>query len=199
MGLFKKKDDNSPNAYDILKAFKDEAQKKADAFSEKFPVGTFVKEWFGRDEWNCTFCYISSRATVDLDGNPLTEYNIEQYKKYNKKTDDSCVYVNYIPINIYRLDDECCDVSLSNRFSLCEMRNVVKSSFEEYREHMLKRFNENIVHHKEQIKRDRDFIRDYRRRINRIDSDLDKAISILDKKLEVETKRKINKSDGTNI
>ena len=37
--------------YEILKAFRDEAQKKADEFSEKFPVGTFVKEWFERDEW----------------------------------------------------------------------------------------------------------------------------------------------------
>jgi hypothetical protein len=97
--------------------------------------------------------------------------------------------VNYIPINIYRLDDAYCDVSLSNRFSLCEVRNVVKSSFEEYREHMLKQFNDNIVHHKEQMKRDRDFIRDYRRRINRIDSDLDKAISILNTKLEKEISR----------
>jgi hypothetical protein len=190
MGLFnKKKDDNSPKPYEILKAFRDEAQKKADEFSEKFPVGTFVKEWFGRDEWNCTFCYISSRATVDLDETPLTEYNIEQYKKYNKKTDDSCIYVNYIPINIYRLDDECCDASLSNHFSLCEMRNVVKSSFDEYREHMLKQFNDNITHHKEQMRRDREFIRDYKRRINRIDGDLNKAITILDKKLEAETKR----------
>ena len=180
MGLFnKKKDDNSQKPYEILKAFRDEAQKKADEFSEKFPVGTFVKEWFGRDEWNCTFCYISSRATVDLDEDPLTEYNIEQYKKYYKKTDDSCVYVNYIPINIYRLNDECCESSLFNRFSLCEARNVVKSTFEEYREHMLKQFNENIVHYKEQIKRDREFLRDYKRRINRIDSDLNKAIKIL--------------------
>ena len=190
MNLFnKKKDDNSQKPYEILKAFLDEAQKKADEFSEKFPVGTFVKEWFGRDEWNCTFCYISSRATVDLDEDPLTEYNIEQYNKYNKKTDDSCVYVNYIPINIYRLDGECCESSLFKRFSLCEARNVVKSTFEEYREHMLKQFNENIVHYKEQLKRDRELLRDYKRRVNRIDSDLNKAIRILDKKLEVETKR----------
>ena len=190
MGLFnKKKDDNSQKPYEILKAFRDEAQKKADEFSEKFPVGTFVKEWFGRDEWNCTFCYISSRATVDLDETPLTNYNIEQYNKYNKKTDDSCVYVNYIPINIYRLDDECCDASLSNCFSLCEMRNVVKSTFEEYREYMLKEFNKNIVHYKEQINRDREFLRDYKRRINRIDSDLNKAITILNTKLEKEISR----------
>ena len=152
--------------YAILKAFRDEAQKKADEFSEKFPVGTFVKEWFGRDEWDCTFCYISSRATVDMDEDPLTEYNIEQYKKYYKKTDDSCIYVNYIPINIYCLDDKYCDASLSNRFSLCEARNVVKSSFEEYREYMLKQFNKNIVHYKEQIKRDREFLRDYKMCIN---------------------------------
>ena len=190
MGLFnKKKDDNSQKPYEILKAFRDEAQKKADEFSEKFPVGTFVKEWFGRDEWDCTFCYISSRATVYLDEEPLTEYNIEQYKKYYKKTDDSCVYVNYIPINIYRLDDECCDASLSNCFSLCEMRNVVKSTFEEYREYMLKEFNKNIVHYKEQINRDREFLRDYKRRINRIDSDLNKAITILNTKLEKEISR----------
>ena len=190
MGLFnKKKDDNSQKPYEILKAFRDEAQKKADEFSEKFPVGTFVKEWFGKNEWDCTFCYISSRATVDLDEDPLTNYNIDQYNKYNKKTDDSCVYVNYIPINIYRLDDECCDASLSNWFSLCEMRNVVKSTFEEYREYMLKQFNKNIVHYKEQINRDREFLRDYKRRINRIDSDLNKAIKILDKKIELGTKR----------
>ena len=190
MSLFnKKKDDNSQKPYEILKAFRDEAQKKADEFSEKFPVGTFVKEWFGRDEWNCTFCYISSRATVDLDEDPLTEYNIEQYKKYNKKRDDSCVYVNYIPINIYQLDDECCESSLFNSFSLCEACNVVKSTFEEYREHMLKQFNENIVHYKEQLKRDRELLRNYKRRINRIDSDLNKAIIILDKKLELGTKR----------
>ena len=180
--------------YAILKAFRDEAQKKADEFSEKFPVGTFVKEWFGRNEWDCTFCYISSRATVDLDEDPLTEYNIEQYKKYYKKTDDSCVYVNYIPINIYRLDDDCCESSLFNRFSLCEARNVVKSTFEEYREYMLRQFNENIVHYKEQIKRDREFLRDYKRRINRIDSDLNKAITILDKKLELN-----NKHNGTDF
>ena len=172
-----------------MKAFRDEAQKKADEFSEKFPVGTFVKEWFGKNEWDCTFCYISSRATVDLDEDPLTEYNIEQYKKYYKKTDDSCVYVNYIPINIYLLDDKYCDASLSNRFSLCEARNVVKSSFEEYREHMLKQFNKNIVHYKEQIKQDREFLRDYKRRINRIDGDLDKAISILNTRLEKEISR----------
>ena len=195
MNLFnKKKDGNSQKPYEILKAFRDEAQKKADEFSEKFPVGTFVKEWFGRDEWDCTFCYISSRATVDLDEDPLTEYNIEQYKKYYKKTDDSCVYVNYIPINIYRLDDECCESSLFNRFSLCEARNVVKSSFDDYREHMLKQFNKNIVHYKEQIKRDREFLRDYKRRINRIDSDLNKAIKILDKKLELN-----NNHNGTNF
>ena len=97
--------------------------------------------------------------------------------------------MNYIPINIYLLDDKYCDASLSNRFSLCEARNVVKSTFEEYREHMLKQFNENIVHYKEQIKRDREFLRDYKRRINRIDSDLNKAIIILDKKLELGTKR----------
>lgn len=190
MDLFnKKKDDNSQKPYEFLKAFRDEAQKTADEFSEKFPVGTFVKEWFGRDEWNCTFCYISSRATVDLDENPLTNYNIEQYNKYNKKTDDSCIYVNYIPINIYFLDDKYCESSLFNRFSLCEARNVVKSSFDEYREYMIKQFNENIVHYKEQIKRDRGFLRDYKRRINRIDSDLHKAITILDKKLEGEIKR----------
>jgi hypothetical protein len=69
------------------------------------------------------------------------------------------------------------------------MRNVVKSSFDEYREHMLKQFNDNITHHKEQMRRDREFIRDYKRRINRIDGDLNKAITILDKKLEAETKR----------
>ena len=190
MVLFnKKKDDNSQKLYEILKAFRDEAQKKADEFSEKFPVGTFVKEWFGRDERNCIFCYISSWAIVDMDEDPLTEYNIEQYKKYNKKRDDSCVYVNYIPINIYQLDDECCESSLFNSFSLCEACNVVKSTFEEYREHMLKQFNENIVHYKEQLKRDRELLRDYKRRINRIDSDLNKAIRILDKKLEVKTKR----------
>lgn len=201
MDLFnKKKDDNSQKPYEILKAFRDEAQKKADEFSEKFPVGTFVKEWFGRDEWNCTFCYISSRATVDMDETPLTNYNIEQYNKYNKKTDDSCVYVNYIPINIYRLDDKYCDAFLSGQFSLCEMRNVVKSTFEEYREHMLKQFNKNIVHYKEQIKQDREFLRDYKRRINRIDGDLDKAISILNTKLEKEISRnKINKHNGTNF
>jgi hypothetical protein len=85
MGLFKKKDDNSPKSYDLLKAFRDEAQKKADEFSETFPVGTFVKEWFGRDEWNCTFCYISSHPYVDLDETPLTEYNIEQYKNTIRK------------------------------------------------------------------------------------------------------------------
>ena len=193
MVLFnKKKDDNSQKPYEILKAFRDEAQKKADEFSEKFPVGTFVKEWFGRDEWNCTFCYISSRATVDLDETPLTNYNIEQYNKYNKKTDDSCIYVNYIPINMYCLDGEYCDASFSNWFSLCEMRNVVKSSFEEYREHMLKEFNKNIVHYKEQINRDREFLRDYKRRINRIDGDLDKAISILNTKLEKEISRNNN-------
>jgi hypothetical protein len=50
-------------------------------------------------------------------------------------------------------------------------------------------FNENIVHHKEQIKRDREFIRDNKRRIRRIDSDLDKAIAILNANLEAEIKR----------
>ena len=186
MSLFNKnKDDNSQKPYEILKAFRDEAQKKADEFSEKFPVGTFVKEWFGKNEWDCTFCYISSRATVDLDETPLTNYNIEQYKKYNKKRDDSCIYVYYIPINIYRLDDEWCESSLFNHFSLCEARNVVKSTFEEYREYMLRQFNENIIHYKEQIKRDRELLRDYKKRINRIDSDFNKAIIILDKKLEL--------------
>ena len=50
MGLFNKKKKVEPKPYDILKAFQDEAQKVADDFSEKFPVGTFVKEWFGNDE-----------------------------------------------------------------------------------------------------------------------------------------------------
>jgi hypothetical protein len=54
---------------------------------------------------------------------------------------------------------------------------------------MLNKFNENVIHHKEQIKRDREFIRDYKRRIKRIDSDLEKAIAILNANLEAEIKR----------
>ena len=188
MGLFNKKKDESPKPYDILKAFQDEAQKVADDFSEKFPVGTFVKEWLGNDEWNCSFCYISSDPYVDLDETTITNYNIEQYKKCKNNKNESCIYVNYIPINIYRLDNTCGN-PLSNRFTLCESRHVVKSTFGEYREYMLNKFNENVIHHKEQIKRDREFIRDYKRRIKRIDSDLEKAIAILNANLEAEIKR----------
>jgi len=188
MSLFNKKKEVEPKPYDILKAFQDEAQKIADDFSEKFPVGTFVKEWFGNDEWNCSFCYISSDPYVDLDETTITNYNIEQYKKCKNNKNESCIYVNYIPINIYCLDNTCGN-PLSNRFTLCESRHVVKSSFEEYRDYMLNKFNENIVHHKEQIKRDREFIRDNKRRIRHIDSDLEKAIAILNASLEAEIKR----------
>lgn len=186
-----KSKDDSPKPYDILKEFQDEMHKIADDFAEKFPAGTFVKEWYGNDDWNPTFCYISSKPYVDLDETPVTNYNIEQYKKCKGNKDESCISVHYVPISIYNLDNTC-SLWWSNSFSLCENRHFEKSSFDEYREYMLNKFKDNVEHFKEQLKRDRELIRDNKRRINRIDKDMGKAIEILNKNYEIAIK-KLNK------
>ena len=61
-------------------------------------------------------------------------------------------------------------------------------------------FTSNYMSELDLLKLYREFLRDYKRRINRIDGDLDKAISILNTKLEKEISRnKINKHNGTNF
>ena len=132
-------------------------------------------------------CDISTNLALamvqDIDFEKVNKDNVEETKEKLEKAKD------VLKKDGFATEDNTCSNPLSNRFTLCESRHVVKSTFREYREYMLNMFNENIVHHKEQIKRDREFIRDNKRRIKRIDSDLDKAIAILNANLEAEIKR----------
>ena len=70
---------------------------------------------------------------------------------------------------------------------------IEHSSIEDYKQYMLRMFKKNIERHKEQLLRDKELIRNNRRRVMRINTNMAKAVEVLDFSFKKEMERREKK------
>ncbi len=134
-------------------------------FANTYPPGTFIKTWLKsqKDILN-DFGYICTAPRVDLDDDPMSDDNIYEYEsfKIHKNKYESCVSVCFVPISIIR------DDYLPKRIKLCSERVIEKTSIDEFKKYMTDYITEQIRRNKEDIKTHKEFIKDWKVKLNGI-------------------------------
>lgn len=178
------------SAYDVMKVFKDAMNEIAAKFAEEFPVGTFVKTWYKGQEYDTTFCYVSSEPVILLDDAMFSSANIDSFKEYQKDPNDaSPVFWYYVPIDI-KCNPESTWYRRSHSFGICQNRFVEKSSIEEYKQYMLDKYKKNIEENKKEIRQRKEWIKNYKKSVREIDKDVSRAVQYLEDNFKKETEKR---------
>ncbi len=153
----------------------DACKRYIDSFNSEFPVGTMFKSWYKGQEYDTTFGYVSSPAFcsgIDVNVSLMSD----EFIRGIINEDASPVFFYYTPVDI-RESRKNKEERMFGEGSFCihDNRTFVKTTFEEYKKYLLDKYNKSIEEDKEEIKRKKELIRENKKYIRTIDSDLKKT------------------------